>query len=110
MTFLFMATFNLLFMELRGGILNLDLSYNSLVHYAALTPRVSAFLSIPDAEFDILNIFIRLIFWGMHYHLRWPSSECRSRCDCVQQGSVCWNTAAITQQSPGKGAVQGHFG
>lgn len=62
MTFLFIAIFNLLFMKLRGGILNLDLSYNSLVHYAALTPWVSAFLSIPDAEFDILNILIKLIF------------------------------------------------
>lgn len=62
MTFLFIAIFNLLFMKLRGGILNLDLSYNSLVHYAALTPWVSAFLSIPDVEFDILNILIKLIF------------------------------------------------
>lgn len=57
-------------MKLRGEILNLDLFYNSLVHSAALTPWVSAFLSIPDAEFDILNIFIKLIFWGMHYHFR----------------------------------------
>lgn len=57
-------------MKLRGEILNLDLFYNSLVHYAALTPWVSAFLSIPDAEFDILNIFIKLIFLGMHYHFR----------------------------------------
>lgn len=57
-------------MKLRGEILNLDLFCNSLVHSPALTPWVSAFLSIPDAEFDILNIFIKLIFWGMHYHFR----------------------------------------
>lgn len=70
MTFLFLVIFNLFFLKLRGGILNLDLFYNSLVHYAAPTPRVSAFLSIPDAEFDILNIFIKVIFLGMHYHFR----------------------------------------
>lgn len=110
MTFLFIAIFNLLSMKLRGGILNLDLSYNSLAHYAALTSRVSAFLSIPDAEFDILNIFIKLVFWGMHYHLRQPSSERRSRCDCAQRASVCSGYAAIIQQSPGKGAVQEHIG
>lgn len=57
-------------MKLGGEILNLDLFYNSLAHCAALTPWVSAFLSIPDAEFDILNIFIKLIFLGMHYHFR----------------------------------------
>lgn len=57
-------------MKLRRKILNLDLFYNSLVHYAALTPWVCAFLSISDAEFDILNIFIKLIFLGMYYHFR----------------------------------------
>lgn len=61
---------NVFFMKFRGEIINLDLFYNSLLHYAALPPRVSAFLSIPDAEFDILNIFIKLIFLGMHYHFR----------------------------------------
>lgn len=57
-------------MKLRGEMIYLDLFYDSLVHCAAPTPRVSAFLSIPNAEFDILNIFIKLIFLGMHYHFR----------------------------------------
>jgi len=53
-----------------GEILNVDIFCNSLVHYAALIPRVSAFLGIADAEFDILNIFIKIILLGMHYHFR----------------------------------------
>lgn len=110
MSFFLMAIFNLLFTKLRGGILNLDLSYNSLAHHSALSPRVSAFLSIPDAEFDILNIFIKLIFRGMHYHLRQPTASAGPAVIARSERPRARDTAAIIQQSPGKGAEQEQIG
>lgn len=67
---LFLVIVNLPFIKVMGEILSLDLFCKSLKYYATLTPRVSAFLGIPNTEFDILNIFIKIILLGMDYHFR----------------------------------------
>lgn len=67
---IFLVVANLPLVKDTGEILNADIFCNSSVHYVALIPWVSTFLGIPDSEFDILNIFIKIILLGMHYHFR----------------------------------------